>query len=109
MIFDPKSLPDYADRVKAAELYEAYCRLEDECVAAEGGLKGSLLSIPELQAMAEKRDEALEAYEQCGVELLMDANGDLIRCALTGVPLLSADGDSVWVLAAAVQSGMEPA
>jgi len=97
MIFDPeKSLPDYADRIEAVVLYEAYLRAENTCQAFKDTNR-----FDELNDAAAK---ALEEYEVHGVDLLIDSlNNQVIRCALTGVPLLATVEDSEWVLKAAIE------
>lgn len=96
MIFDPETLPDYADRLEAVELYEAFRKAEDDYIAHQYATNAGDLSIA--------AQDALEAYEVHGVDLLIDGlSGQIIRCALTGVPLLSEVSDSEWVLAAAVK------
>ncbi len=97
MIFDPeKSLPDYADRLEAVQLYEAFRKAEDTYIAFQDAANAGDLSIA--------AEDALEAYEIHGVDLLIDGlSGQVIRCALTGVPLLAETSDSEWVLAAAIR------
>lgn len=100
MIFDPETLPDYADRLEAVELYEAFRKAEDDYIAHQDAANACDLSIT--------AQDALEAYEVHGVDLLIGGlSGQIIRCALTGVPLLSEVSDSEWVLAAAVRPKAE--
>ncbi len=103
MIFDPeKALPDYADRLEAVELYERFLKAEHTYQAFQDAANAGDLSIA--------AQDALEAYEVHGVDLLIDAlNSQVIRCALTGVPLLAEIQDSEWVLAAAIRPDMAEA
>lgn len=96
MIFDPhKSLPDYADRLEAVELYEKFLKAENTYQAFQDAANAGDLSIA--------AQDALEAYEVHGVDLLVDTlSNQVIRCALTGVPLRSEVSDSQWVLSAAL-------
>lgn len=96
MIFDPeKSLPDYADRLEAVELYEIFLKAENTYQAFQDASNAGDLSIA--------AQDALEAYEVHGVDLLIDSlSSQVIRCALTGVPLLAEASDSQWVLTAAL-------
>ena len=97
MIFDPeKSLPDFADRMEAVVLYEAYLKAENTYQAFQDAANAGDLSIA--------AQDALEAYEVHGVDLLIDSlSSQVIRCALTGVPLLAEVSDSEWVLKAAIK------
>ncbi len=96
MIFDPSTLPDYADRLEALKLFEVFLEAEDAYQASHDAANAGDLSIA--------AQEALEAYEAHGVDLLIDTlGGQVIRCALTGVPLLAEASDSEWVLAAAIR------
>ena len=99
MIFDVKTLPDYESRMEAARLYEEFVRLDDAVAIAEdaGGI-----SLEHPASVA--RDDAFDRYENHGVDLLTDGDGYLIRCALTGVPLLAEADDTEFVLAAAVRA-----
>ncbi len=96
MIFDPTTLSDWEDRLEAVQLYEQFLRAENTYQAFQDAANAGDLSIA--------AEDALEAYEVHGVDLLIDAlSGQVIRCALTGVPLLAEVSDSEWVLAAAVR------
>ena len=102
MIFDPKTLPDYESRMEAARLYEEFVRLDDAVVAIAETAGGVSLEPEHPASVA--RDDAFDAYESHGVDLLTDGDGYLIRCALTGVPLLAEADDTEFVLAAAVRA-----
>ncbi len=96
MIFDPTTLKDYEDRLEAVQLYEDFRKKEDTYIAFQDAANAGDLSIA--------AKDAMEAYEIHGVDLLIDGlSGQVIRCALTGIPLLAEMSDSEWVLAAAVR------
>lgn len=99
-LFDPeKSLPGYAERLKAVELYEAFLKAENTYQVFQDAANAGDLSIV--------AQEALDAYEAHGADLLIDSvSNQVIRCALTGVPLLAEESDSQWVLSAAL--GLPP-
>ena len=94
MIFDPKTLPDYAARLEAVRLHDAFMLAENayqEFVEADNAGDLSIAA-----------QDALEVYGAHGVDLLIDDSNQVIRCALTGIPLLAEASDTVWVLAAAI-------
>ncbi len=68
--FDPASLPDYAARNEAARLYEAFCKADDAANDLE--LCEPPVPVAEVRAAKDARDDAFNAYEALGVDLLMD-------------------------------------
>lgn len=104
--FDPKSLPDYAARMEAARLYEAYAKLDDAKAALEQ--QSPPPPMDDINAAGDACQDAFNAYEACGLELLMDDYGNVVFCALTGVPLLADDSDWMFVLKGAAEHALGP-
>ena len=76
--------PTIEQRNEAVRLWETYERLEN----AE-------------DAAVFKAYEAYEAYEALDVVLALDDDGKVVRCAITGIPLVTSD-ETVVVLASAL-------
>lgn len=83
MIFDPHSLPDYADRLEAARLYAVYSVLFD--IWNDGPENVNPAGVrADMQA-------AYDAYIANGVHLYTDGEGWPISCGASDVPLLASD------------------
>lgn len=83
--FDKSQLPDIMEREKAFELRRAYEALNDALYEQEHDGE-------EAFNLAKAREnEAEEAYDACGVELLLDPHGNAVRCAVSGAPVLTSD------------------
>jgi hypothetical protein len=80
-------------RREAARLYEEYMTLEEA------------MSSDSTESDFRRRDDAFAAYEERGLLLAVDENGIVIRCAISGVPILDdeLDGpDTALVLTSAL-------
>ena len=67
---------DLEARLEAVRLHEIYMRLEEN------------MSSDSTDRDFQKRDDAFSAYEAYGVDLAIDEDGNPIRCALSGIPIL---------------------
>ena len=85
MAFDKNSLPDIMEREKAFELRRTY-------EAANDALYETEHDGEEAFNLAKAREyEAEEAYDACGISLLLDPQGNAVRCAVSGTPVLESD------------------
>ncbi len=67
---------DMQARLEALRLYEDYMILEES------------MSSDSTDRDFQKRDEAFAAYEELGLTLAIDEEGIVIRCAISGAPIL---------------------
>ncbi len=99
--FDPKrDLVDFAQREEAARLYMAWIEFSDLLEDARSGDDGVIT-----QALEKAEMEAWDAYADHPLTLMDDGKGGLVRCAVSGVPLLDID-DTELVLRAAVKPAL---
>ena len=82
------NIPDIEQRNEAARLYAEYMRLDDIWTESE---------TPESRDAV---DRAWQAYERQPLRVDVGDNGKIVRCAITGVPILAGD-KTVPVLALA--------
>ncbi len=99
MQFDLSKVTDLKQREEAARLYEVYCKADEAVEQAGPGAN--------LDALQEARDNAWDAYAAVGDDYLQINNdtGQVIRCAISGVPLWESD-DIALVLRSAI--GLPP-
>lgn len=88
-MFDKSQLPDITEREKAFELHRVWEGLSDAAYQMESGdVDFEPGAIEQADAKAE---EAEDAYRDCGIDLLTDARGNAVRCAVSNVPILESD------------------
>ena len=96
-MFSKSQLPDITEREQAFALHQTWADLADRVQEMwEAG------ADPEATRLADaKRDEAEDALSASGIRLMIDKEGNAIRCAVSGAPILESD-DTEIVLRVAV-------
>lgn len=86
-MFDKNQLPDITEREKAFKLHTTYEELSDITF----DLEEADCDPEALRLALTKEEEAKAAYEDGGVEVLLDGKGNAVRCAVSGAPILDVD------------------
>lgn len=84
-MFDKNSLPDITEREKAFELRRVYEALNDALYEQEHDDEEAF------KLAKAKENEAEEAYDACGIDLLLDPHGNAVRCGMSDAPVLASD------------------